>query len=74
MAVTAVKLSSTLVIKVITGTDGSGNDVLKSISLKNIKPETLEQDMHDVAQAIAAVLNYPINGYFRQNLDELISA
>lgn len=74
MAVTAVKLSSAMVIKVVTGKDASGNDLLKSITLKNVKPEAVEQDIYDVAQALAALLNYPVSGYFRQSLDELISA
>jgi hypothetical protein len=73
MAVSAAKLTSALVIKLRIGVDGKGNDVFKNITFKNVKTSASEQDLFDVAEAIAAVLGSPVEGIFRQNLDELIS-
>lgn len=68
-----VKLTSALVLKIKSGVDSKGNDVFKNITLKKVKPAALDQSVFDVAQGIAAVLNTPIEGVFRQNLDEMIS-
>lgn len=68
-----VKLTSALVLKIKSGVDSKGNDVFKNITLKKVKPAALDQSVFDVAQGIAAVLNTPLEGVFRQNLDEMIS-
>lgn len=54
--ISALKLTSALVIKVRTGVDENGNSLYKSISLKKVKPAATGQYMFDVAQAIARLL------------------
>jgi hypothetical protein len=68
-----VKLTSALVLKVKSGVDANGNDLFKNITLKKVKTSAPEQDLFDVAQGIGALLNTPVEGIFRQNLDEMIS-
>jgi hypothetical protein len=72
--VNTFKLTSALVLKVRTGADANGNDLFKNISLKKVKPTATEQDMFDVAQAIAAVLKSTVAGVFRQDTDEIVNA
>lgn len=74
MAATAVKLTSAMVIKIRTGADAKGNDVYKNITIKKVKPAAAEQDVLEVAQSIGAILGSPVNGIFRQNLDEIVNA
>jgi hypothetical protein len=69
-----LKLTSALVLKVRTGADASGNDLFRNVSLKKVKPAATEQDMFDVAQAIAGVLSGTVAGVFRQDTDEIVNA
>jgi hypothetical protein len=69
-----VKLTSALVLKVQSGTDTDGNTLYRNITLKKVKPAAVEQDLFDVATAISALLENPVEGIFRQNLDEMISS
>lgn len=73
MAVSSVKLSSALVLKIKTGVDTKGNDLFKNISIKKVKASALEQDVYDVAQGIGGLLNTPISGCYRQDVSEMVS-
>jgi hypothetical protein len=73
MMINLVKLTSALVLKVKSGVDANGNDLFKNISLKKVKTTAAEQDLFDVAQGKGALLSTPVEGIFRQNLDEMIS-
>lgn len=72
--ISKINLTSALVLKVKTGVDGAGNNVYKNITLKKVKPGTLEQDIFDVAQAITTVLAPTFAGLYRQDLDEIVNA
>lgn len=72
--VNTLKLSSALVLKVRTGVDTNGNSLFRNISLKKVKPTATEQDMFDVAQAIAGVLTATVAGLYRQDTDEIVNA
>ncbi|TDT62408.1 DUF1659 domain-containing protein [Fonticella tunisiensis] len=74
MAVSAMGLTSALVIKVKTGTDALGNDTFRSISIKKVKSQAADQDVFDVAQAIAGVLSPAVESIMRQDTEELINA
>lgn len=73
MAVSKVKLSSAMVLKVRTGQDALGKDVFRSISLKKVKPGTPEQDIFDVALQMSSMLNGTFAGLFRQDMDEVVN-
>lgn len=73
MAVSGTKLTTTLVLKVKSGVDEAGKDIIKSVNFRKVKTSALEQDIFDVAQGIAVVLKYPVNGVLRQDVNELIS-
>lgn len=74
MAVSTVKLTSALMMKVKTGVDGKGNDIFKNITFKKIKPAAAEEDVFAVAQGIASILAVPVSSIQRQDLDELVNA
>ena len=73
MAINEVKLNSTLILKVKTGVDSSGNDILKSISLKKVKTNAVNQDVFDVAQGIKDVIKNQVVSITKQNVNELVS-
>ena len=55
MAVENVPVGTTLRLQLQTGVDGNGNPVFRNKSLNNVKPEALDQDIFDVAQALAGL-------------------
>jgi hypothetical protein len=73
MAATLVKLASAMTLKARVGVDTKGNDVYKNISLKKVKASAADQEVFDVAQAIALILSAPIESVLRQNLNEIVN-
>ena len=73
MAVTETKLTTALVLKLKTGVL-NGKDVFKSLSFKRVKATVPDQDIFDVAQGIAGILSSPVNGIYKQDVNELINA
>lgn len=74
MAATASKISSTISLKLRTGVDENGRDVFKSVALRNIKINAVEQDLFDVAQEVASALKYPVEDILKQDISEIINA
>ncbi|CDF57340.1 DUF1659 domain-containing protein [Thermobrachium celere] len=73
MAVRDLKQSSTLLIKFKVGVDSRGNDIFKIINLRKVKTTAQHQDIYDVAQAIATLVDGTLSGVLRQDLAELIN-
>ena len=71
MAVMVTPIKSDLTIRVISGSDGDGNDVLQTKSVSIVKVEAADQDVFDVATAISAVLLSPVFDIKRVNADML---
>lgn len=60
MAVQATKIKSDLVLRVITGQNEEGEDVLKTKTFSKVKTDAADQNVFDVANAIEAVLKHPV--------------
>lgn len=73
MAVVSTKLSSTLVIKVKTGTNANGEDTTRNISLRRVKPQAIDEDVFAVGTGVATILRQPLKGIMRQDLNQMAS-
>ena len=65
MAVTKVPSGTVLRLELRTGTDESGNPVLRRKSLNNVKANAADQDIFDVALAISGLGASPLTGVSR---------
>lgn len=72
MAIVKEARDSNLQIVVQTGTNELGQPVLRTRSFSSVKVDALDTDLFDVAQAIAALQQYPINSIHRVDDGELI--
>ena len=71
MAVKVTPIKSDLTIRVISGLDGDGNDVLQTKSFSKVKVDAADQDVFDVANAITEVLLSPVFDMKRVNAELL---
>jgi len=74
MAVSKVPANSVLRLELRVGVNASGNPILRRKSLNNVKPAASDQDLYDVAAALAALQEYPLNGISRVDDAQLIQA
>jgi len=65
MAVSKIPANSALRLELRVGTDPEGNPVYRNRSLNNVKPAATDQDLFDVANALAGLQEYPLNGISR---------
>jgi hypothetical protein len=72
MAVVKEARGSRLQIVVQVGTDAGGQPLLRTRSFSGVKVDAVDTDLFDVAQAIAALQQYPINSIRRVDDGELI--
>lgn len=73
MAVTANKVSVALQLKVKTGVDEVGNDVLATQSYRRVKVNAADQDMYDVAATIGALESTPVMSVLKAESYELVN-
>jgi hypothetical protein len=73
MPVIANKVSTDLLIKVKTGTDATGNDVLSTQTFKKVKNTAVDDDIFSVAQTIGALESTPVISVMRTDNFELVS-
>jgi cation transport ATPase len=72
MAVSATPLSSTLVVRYQTGTTTTGSPELRQKSLNDVKADSMEQDVYDVAVALFSLGQHPvINVFLKKNFELL---
>lgn len=74
MAVTSMPLGSALLVQVQTGVDGSGNPVVRTRRWSNVKAAATDQDVFDVANAIAGLQAHPVVDIVRQDSEDLEQA
>jgi hypothetical protein len=73
MAVVANKLSTALQLKVKTGTDEKGNDVIATQTYRNVKIDAADADIYSVAQSIGSLESTPVISVVRADSVELVN-
>jgi hypothetical protein len=74
MAVNKVSGNSVLKLALHVGDSATGSPVLRNRSLNGVKSAATDQDLFDVATALAGLQQYPLNGITRVDNGALISA
>ncbi|WP_027355840.1 DUF1659 domain-containing protein [Desulfofundulus thermocisternus] len=74
MAVNRVPGTTVLRLVLQTGMDDEGNPVYRNKNLNNIRPDAADQDLFDVAQALAGLQEYPLAGVNRIDNVRLLQA
>ena len=74
MAINKIAVGTTLRIQFQTGVDGSGNPVFSTKSLNNVKETALDQDIYDVALALAQLQEYAVEAVMRLDTGRLEEA
>jgi len=67
MAVSSTKSLTALNLRVKTGVDIKGNDVIKSVTINKVKTNALPQDIYDTAKAFETLYAYPLDQIFTQD-------
>lgn len=65
MAVDKIPSGSVLRMQFQTGVDGNGDPVYSTKSLSNVKTDALDQDIFDVAQALAQLQEHTLMAVLR---------
>ncbi|SFR11050.1 DUF1659 domain-containing protein [Desulfoscipio geothermicus] len=65
MAVNNVATGTVLRMQFQTGVDANGDPVYRSKNLYNVKPQATDQDLFDVANALAQLQNYTLAAIMR---------
>jgi len=74
MAVNKVPGNSVLKLALHVGDSGNGSPVLRNRSLNGVKSTAADQDLFDVATALAGLQQFPLNGITRVDNGTLINA
>jgi len=74
MAVNKVSGGTVLNLEVQTGVDAQGNPVYRNRNYKSIDPSAADQDLYDVAQAIAGLQSYTLSKISRVDNAQLVEA
>ncbi|HPZ43574.1 MAG TPA: DUF1659 domain-containing protein [Bacillota bacterium] len=72
MAVEKAPANSILRLELRVGVSPEGNPVYRTRSLNNVKPLAADQDIYDVATALAGLQEYQLNGISRVDIGQLI--
>lgn len=65
--VAVTPLETTIRLRVQVGTDASGDPILQSRNYDQVKPAATDQEVFDVAQALAGLHRYPTVQIIRVN-------
>ncbi|RJQ31398.1 MAG: DUF1659 domain-containing protein [Peptococcaceae bacterium] len=74
MPVSKIPVGTVLRLELQTGVDAGGNPVYRNRNLNNVKPAAADQDLYDVATALAALQEYPLNGVIRIDRAQIVQA
>lgn len=65
---------TTLVIEVGDKTDDSGNTKYSNKNFNNINTSATPENIHAVAEAISAILDYPVGYYYVKETSQIVNA
>ncbi|MEW6273881.1 MAG: DUF1659 domain-containing protein [Bacillota bacterium] len=72
MAVNRVPGGTVLQLELQTGVDAQGNPVYRNKSLRYVRPDAADQDLFDVAQALAGLQEYTLSKVSRIDASQLV--
>ncbi len=72
MPVNRVAGGTVLQLELQTGVDAQGNPVYRNKNLRFVKPDAADQDLYDVAQALAGLQEYPLHKVSRIDASQLV--
>ncbi|WDC84882.1 DUF1659 domain-containing protein [Caloramator sp. mosi_1] len=73
MAIRDFKQSSTLLMKFNFGVDSRGNDIIKVLNLRKVKPTADHQAVYDTALSISTLVDGNLTEVLRQEVLELVN-
>jgi hypothetical protein len=73
MAVMSNPMASGLQLKVATGVDGDGKDIIKTRSYNNVKASAVDQDVFDVANSMAGLQKNTLKQVIKTDKTELVN-
>lgn len=73
MPVISTPASSTLQLKLHTGTDDRGNPIIRTRTYRNVKADALDEDVHAVGMAMVLLQQYALESIRRVNEVQLDS-
>lgn len=73
MPVVNVPSDAILRLRFNAGVDGEGNPVFNNKNLHNVKPAALDADLFEVAQALAGLVEDPLDSVTRTDSAELVN-
>ena len=74
MAVSKIPIGTALRIQFQTGVDGKGNPVYSTKGLNNVKDTAVDQDIYDVALALAQLQEFTVEAVMRVDSGRLEEA
>ncbi|MDI6814204.1 MAG: DUF1659 domain-containing protein [Desulfitobacteriaceae bacterium] len=74
MPVNRVPGGTVLQLELQTGVDAQGNPVYRNKNLRYVKPDAVDQDVFDVAQALAGLQEYTLSKVSRIDANQLVQA
>jgi len=74
MPVNRVPGGTVLQLELQTGVDAQGNPVYRNKNLRYVKPDAADQDVFDVAQALAGLQEYTLSKVSRIDANQLVQA
>lgn len=72
MAVNRVPGGTVLQLELQTGVDAQGNPIYRNKNLSSIRPDAADQDLFDVAQALAGLQEYTLSKISRIDASQLV--
>lgn len=72
MAVQTTKSNSAITLRLKQGVDSKGNDIVKTIKFSKVKVNSADEDVFDIANAVAGLLQYPVIQILRSD-DSIIT-
>lgn len=73
MAVIANKVETALQLKVRTGVDNAGNDIIATQTYRSVKGTTSDSDIYDIASVIGSLETTPTVSILKQENYELVN-
>jgi len=73
MPVVSTPASSTLQLRLHTGTDDKGNPIIRTRTYRNVKVNALDEDVHAVGMAMVQLQQHPVESIRRVNEMQLDS-